>query len=36
MVAEIDRLVTEAYESEDLQEGIRALSDKREPDFTGR
>jgi enoyl-CoA hydratase len=36
VVAEIDRLVTRAYESEDLQEGLRALSDKRRPRFHGR
>jgi enoyl-CoA hydratase/carnithine racemase len=36
VVAEIDRLVTEAYESEDLQEGVRAMSDKRPPRFHGR
>ena len=34
-VAEIDRLVTEAYQSADLQEGIRAMSEKRPPDFKG-
>jgi enoyl-CoA hydratase len=36
VVAEIDRLVTQAYESEDLQEGVRAMSDKRPPRFHGR
>jgi enoyl-CoA hydratase/carnithine racemase len=36
VVAEIDRLVTRAYESEDLQEGVRAMSDKRPPRFHGR
>lgn len=35
-VAEIDRLVTEAYASEDLQEGLRAMSEKRPPNFTSR
>jgi enoyl-CoA hydratase/carnithine racemase len=34
-VAEIDRLVTEAYNSSDLREGITALSAKRPPTFTG-
>ncbi|MFN2526830.1 MAG: enoyl-CoA hydratase/isomerase family protein [Actinomycetota bacterium] len=35
-VAEIDRLVLEAYASQDLAEGIAALGDKRPPNFTGR
>lgn len=35
-VAELDRLVAEAYSSQDLQEGIAAMSEKRPPDFTGR
>jgi enoyl-CoA hydratase len=35
VVAEIDRLVTGAYESDDFQEGLRALSDKRRPRFEG-
>ncbi|HET7482146.1 MAG TPA: enoyl-CoA hydratase-related protein [Actinomycetota bacterium] len=34
-VAEIDALVTAAYGSRDLQEGIAALADKRPPDFKG-
>jgi enoyl-CoA hydratase/carnithine racemase len=34
-VEEIDRLVAEAYGSEDLQEGITAMSEKRHPTFTG-
>jgi enoyl-CoA hydratase/carnithine racemase len=34
-IAEIDRLVTEAYSSRDLQEGIAALSEKRDPSFEG-
>jgi enoyl-CoA hydratase/carnithine racemase len=36
VVAEIDRLVSRAYESEDLREGLRAMSDKRRPRFHGR
>jgi enoyl-CoA hydratase len=36
IVAEIDRLVTRAYESDDLREGLRAMSDKRRPRFEGR
>ena len=34
--AEIDQLVAGAYNSADLQEGIRALSEKRRPRFEGR
>lgn len=34
-IAEIDRLVTEAYTSRDLQEGIAAMSEKRNPNFEG-
>lgn len=35
VVAELDRLVAAVYASEDLQEGLRALSEKRPPDFKG-
>ncbi len=35
-VDEIDRLVRQAYESADLAEGIRAMSEKRPPEFEGR
>ena len=34
--SEIDRLVAEAYGSADLQEGIKAMSEKRPPNFEGR
>ena len=33
---EIDKLVTQAYASDDLQEGLGAMSDKRPPNFSGR
>lgn len=33
--SEIDDLVAQAYGSADLQEGVRALQEKRPPDFTG-
>ncbi len=35
VVAELDRLVAAVYESEDLQEGLRALSEQRAPNFEG-
>ena len=34
-VTEIDRLVSNAYNSRDLQEGIAAMTEKRPPDFQG-
>jgi enoyl-CoA hydratase len=35
-VETVDRLVAEAYASEDLQEGLRAMSEKRAASFEGR
>lgn len=35
VVGELDRLVAAVYESEDLQEGLRALSEQRAPNFKG-
>ena len=35
VVEELDRLVAAVYGSEDLQEGLRALREKRPPDFKG-
>ena len=35
VVAEIDRLVERAYNSRDLQEGLSAMNEKRDPDFQG-
>ena len=34
--AELDRDLADVYVSRDLKEGLRALSEKRPPDFTGR
>lgn len=35
LTAEIDKLVANAYNSRDLQEGIAAMTEKRDPDFQG-
>lgn len=35
-VAELDRLVAEAYTSDDLQEGLRAAGERGAPEFRGR
>jgi enoyl-CoA hydratase/carnithine racemase len=35
LVVEIDRLVEQAYRSEDLQEGVKSMSEKRPPNFHG-
>ena len=35
MVEELDQLVAAVYASRDLQEGLRALAEKRPPDFQG-
>ncbi|HEY7874133.1 MAG TPA: enoyl-CoA hydratase-related protein [Actinomycetota bacterium] len=34
--SEMDELVAQAYASDDLQEGVRAMQERRPPDFTGR
>ncbi|MFN2389984.1 MAG: enoyl-CoA hydratase/isomerase family protein [Actinomycetota bacterium] len=35
LVADMDRLVADVYASDDLAEGVRALSEKRDPRFRG-
>ncbi|HVL65072.1 MAG TPA: enoyl-CoA hydratase/isomerase family protein [Actinomycetota bacterium] len=35
-VAELDRLVEDAYRSRDLQEGLAAMKERRPPEFEGR
>ena len=35
VAADVDELVAEAYRSSDLQEGLRAMTEKRPPDFRG-
>jgi enoyl-CoA hydratase/carnithine racemase len=34
--SEVDALVAEAYGSDDLQEGLRARTERRDPNFTGK